>query len=122
MNFEIEQHFRIESARFLSRLDANHPCSRMHGHSFQITLNLVGPLDKEKGWLIDFNEVQAVVAPLLKTLDHRILNEVPGLENPTSELLAQFIYEHLKPNLPLLRQVTVSETPETKVKYPSLKA
>lgn len=119
MEFEIEQHFRIESARFLPKLPSSHPCSRMHGHSFKITLKLVGPLEAEKGWLIDFNDIEAKASPLFNKLDHNVLNNVPGLENPTSELLAQFIYTELKKDLSGLRQVCISETPDTICKFPA---
>ena len=118
MKYELKQHFQIESARFLPHLDKNHPCSRMHGHSFKIILTLVGDLDPQIGWVIDYNEIQTLMKPLLEQLDHRVLNEVPGLENPTSELVAKWIYDRAHKTLPLLRTVTVAETPLTECSYP----
>ncbi len=118
MNFELKQQFRIESARFLPGLPESHPCRRLHGHSFSITLRLVGPLDPKIGWMRDYHEIEKIMQPLLKQLDHRTLNEVPGLENPTSELLTQWIYEKAKQNLPELVQVSVSETANTECSYP----
>jgi len=118
MEFELLHRFRLESARALTGLDQNHPCARVHGHSFQVTLKICGELDHEKGWVMDFNDIQAAAQPLVKLLDHRLLNEVPGLENPTSEILARYIFDHLRPKLPLLRQVRIAETPDTECRYP----
>lgn len=119
MNFELKQHFQIESARFLPHLPSSHPCSRMHGHSFKIILTLVGELDARIGWVIDYNEIQERMKPILHQIDHRTLNEVPGLENPTSELLAKWIYDHAVKSLPMLTRVTVAETPMTECSYPA---
>lgn len=118
MKFELKQHFQIESARFLPLLPKDHPCSRMHGHSFKIILTLQGPLDPSAGWVIDYNDIQAAMKPLLQQIDHRVLNEVPGLENPTSELLAKWIYDKALPLLPMLVQVSILETPFTECSYP----
>lgn len=118
MNFELKQHFQIESARFLPKLPKTHPCSRLHGHSFKIILTLVAPLDPAVGWVMDYNEIQSRFQPILNLIDHRTLNEVPGLENPTSELLAQWLYEKARAVLPALVQVTVAETPLTECSYP----
>lgn len=118
MKFKLKQHFQIESARFLPLLDKSHPCSRLHGHSFKITLTLVGEQDSKIGWVIDYHEIKTKMAPILEQLDHRVLNEVPGLENPTSENLCRWIYEKTQKNLPLLTHVTVSETPDTECSFP----
>jgi len=118
MNFELKQHFQIESARFLPHLPSEHPCSRMHGHSFKIILTLVGPLDPKIGWVIDYHEISKIMQPLLAKLDHQVLNEVAGLENPTSELLAKWIFDHATKNLPMLKCVSVMETPSTECRYP----
>lgn len=118
MKFELKQHFQIESARFLPYLPAAHPCARMHGHSFKIILTLVGNLDPALGWVIDYNDIQAKMKPLLDQLDHRVLNDVEGLNNPTSELLAKWIYDRALTNLPMLVKVTVAETPSTECTYP----
>lgn len=118
MKFELKQHFQIESARFLPHLPKEHPCSRMHGHSFKIILTLVGDLDPKIGWVIDYNDIQAAMKPLLEQIDHRVLNEVEGLENPTSELLAVWLYERARKVLPELTKVTIAETPLTECSYP----
>lgn len=116
MAYQIRQQFLVESARFLPKLPKGHPCSRVHGHSFRITLVLAGELQPE-GWLIDFNEVEAKAKPVINRIDHCLLNEVPGLENPTSELLCRWIFQQLKPNLTQLIEVSVSETPSTACSY-----
>lgn len=118
MKFELKQHFQIESARFLPKLEKSHPCSRMHGHSFKLILTLVGSLDPTVGWVIDYNEIQTRMKPFLDQLDHRVLNEVPGLENPTSEYLAKWVYDKARTVLPTLTRVTVAETPATECSYP----
>ena len=113
MKFELKQQFQIESARFLPHLPADHPCSRTHGHSFKVILTLHGHLDEKVGWVRDYHEISSVMAPLIAQLDHRLLNEVPGLANPTSELLAAWIYERVLPSLPELVQVSIRETADT---------
>lgn len=120
MLFELKQQFRIESARFLPNLAEGHPCKRTHGHSFLITMRLKGPLDAKIGWVRDFNQIEILMGPILKQIDHRLLNEVPGLENPTSEILCRWIFEKAHVLLPELIQVSVSETPSTECSYPAL--
>lgn len=116
MTFTLKQHFQLESARYLPKLPKTHPCSQIHGHSFKIILSVEGPLT-EVGWVIDYNDISKVVDPILKKLDHRLLNDVPGLENPTSELIAQYLYRNIKLVLPGLTSITVAETPQTEVVY-----
>ena len=120
MKLELKQHFRIESARHLPYLPEEHPCRRLHGHGFLVILRLLGEVDPKLGWVRDYHEIARTVAPVLGTLDHRVLNEVPGLENPTSELLAVYIFEKVRALLPELIQVTIRETPDTECSYPSL--
>lgn len=117
--FELRHHFFIESARFLPLLPEGHPCKRLHGHSFTVVLVLRGTVDNTTGWVMDFQEIQKRAAALFEKIDHRVLNDVPGLENPTSELLCLFIYENLKSVLPLLHKVIVRETRDTECSYPA---
>ncbi len=119
MKYELKQHFQIESARFLPALEKTHPCARMHGHSFKIILTLKGPLDPGKGWVMDYHDIQKAMQPLLEQIDHRVLNEVVGLENPTSERLAFWIFEKMRIPLPLLTRVSILETPLTECSYPA---
>ena len=90
----------------------------MHGHSFVLILTLHGALDPKIGWVRDYHEITEVMRPLLAQLDHRVLNEVEGLSNPTSELLAVWIFERAREHLPELVRVTVKETPTTECSYP----
>lgn len=113
MQMELKQHFQIESARFLPNLPKDHPCSRLHGHSFKIILTLKGEVDVKWGWVMDYHEITKVMDPILKELDHRLLNEVHGLENPTSELLAKWIFDRVIKEIKILTEVNISETPNT---------
>ncbi|KAB2898448.1 MAG: 6-carboxytetrahydropterin synthase QueD [Dokdonella sp.] len=107
---DISKTFRIEAAHRLPNLPASHKCSRLHGHSFRIEVHVAGPLDPQLGWVMDFADLKAAFQPLFEQLDHNYLNEVPGLDNPTSENLARWVWERLRPVLPLLAAVTVHET------------
>lgn len=122
MKYELKQQFQIESARFLPHLPSTHPCSKMHGHSFKIILTFLGPLDPQIGWVIDYHEITQIMTPLLQQLDHHVLNEVPGLENPTSELLARWIFERTKRLIPLLTRVSIQETSNTECSYPGIQS
>lgn len=102
--------FRIEAAHRLPNVPDGHKCGRLHGHSFAVELHLRGPLDPHTGWVMDFAEVKAAFKPIYDRLDHHYLNDVPGLENPTSEVLARWIYQEAKAVLPLLHKVVVHET------------
>lgn len=120
MKFQLKKSFQIESARFLSQLPKQHPCSRMHGHSFHITFTFVGPLQEKLDWLIDYHELEQKIRPILALLDHQTLNNVPGLENPTTEILSKWLFEHVRKEIPELTQVTVKETQDTECTYPVL--
>lgn len=120
MKFELRQQFQIESARFLPHLPPTHPCSQMHGHSFKIILILRGEMNPKIGWLRDYHEISSIAQSVLKPLDHQVLNKVTGLENPTSEWLAVWVYEKIKLQLPELYQVCIQETSTTECIYPIL--
>jgi 6-pyruvoyltetrahydropterin/6-carboxytetrahydropterin synthase len=107
---EIWKAFRVEAAHRLPHVPADHKCARLHGHSFRIELHVEGPLDPRLGWVMDFADLKRAFQPLYDQLDHHYLNEVPGLENPTSEQLARWIWQRLKPAVPLLSKVVVDET------------
>ena len=107
---EIFKEFSIEAAHWLPNVPEGHKCRRMHGHSFQIQVYVEGPVDPLLGWVMDFAEIKAAFAPIEERIDHYCLNEVPGLENPTSENLARWIWRELRPALPLLSKVVVRET------------
>jgi 6-pyruvoyltetrahydropterin/6-carboxytetrahydropterin synthase len=107
---EIFKEFVVEAAHRLPNLPADHKCRRLHGHSFRIGIHVCGDLDPVTGWVMDFAELGRAFAPVFELLDHRYLNEIEGLENPTSEVLAQWIWRRLRPSLPALSKVTVRET------------
>jgi 6-pyruvoyltetrahydropterin/6-carboxytetrahydropterin synthase len=117
MNVRLVHAFRLESAHRLPKVPAGHKCARLHGHSFKVELVIAGPVNEETGWLIDFADLEASWAPLHDALDHRYLNEVPGLENPTSENLARWIWDRLAPKLPWLVRVSIDETCDTRCEY-----
>jgi len=107
---EIFKSFVIEAAHRLPQVPAGHKCARLHGHSFRIDVHVRGEPGAETGWIMDFADVKAAFAPLFEQLDHHYLNDVPGLDNPTSERLAIWIWQHLKPALPALSRIVVHET------------
>ncbi len=107
---EIYKKFSIEAAHKLKNLPADHKCSRLHGHSFELELRVSGDVDEKYGWVQDFAEIKQVFKPIYDQLDHHYLNEIEGLGNPTSENLAKWVWQRLKPELPLLSAVIVRET------------
>ena len=109
--------FRIEAAHRLPNVPAGHKCARLHGHSFAVELQVSGPLGEDSGWVMDFAELKQAFQPLYDRLDHHYLNDIEGLENPTSERLAVWIWDRLKPMLPLLSAVTVHETCTSGCRY-----
>jgi 6-pyruvoyltetrahydropterin/6-carboxytetrahydropterin synthase len=114
---DIFKTFSIEAAHRLPNVPDGHQCARLHGHSFRVDLVVSGEPDPHTGWIIDFAEIKAAFGPLYAQLDHHYLNEVEGLENPTSERLATWIWERLKPDLPLLSEVVVHETCTSGCRY-----
>lgn len=114
---EIFKQFTFEAAHRLPHVPAGHKCGRLHGHSFRVEVALAGELDPVTGWIMDFADVKAAFAPLMERLDHHYLNEVEGLENPTSEVLARWIWQQLRPRLPLLAEVVVRETCTAGARY-----
>ena len=102
--------FQIEAAHRLPNVPAGHKCARVHGHSFRIEVHVDGEPGPATGWVMDFADLKAAFAPLFERLDHHFLNEIPGLENPTSEQLAIWIWRELKPTLPALCKLVIHET------------
>ena len=109
--------FRIEAAHRLPNVPAGHKCANLHGHSFAVELVVSGELGADTGWVMDFSEVKQAFQPLYDQLDHHYLNDIEGLENPTSERLAIWIWERLKPTLPALSTVVVHETCTSGCRY-----
>lgn len=107
---EIFTEIGFESAHRLPNVPEGHKCARLHGHSFRVVVHVEGPVDPEAGWVMDFADVRAACEPLREELDHRYLNDIEGLDNPTSEHVARWIWVRLVPTLPGLAAVTVRET------------
>ena len=114
---EIRKSFTIEAAHRLPNVPPGHKCARLHGHSFNVEIAVGGPLDPQKGWIIDYAEIKEAFQPLHDQLDHNYLNDIPGLQNPTSENLAMWIWDKLKPALHNLTAVIVHETCTTTCEY-----
>ena len=107
---EIFKVFQIEAAHRLPNVPADHKCARLHGHSFKIEVHVSGEVDPAAGWVQDFADLSAAFAPLYARLDHHYLNDIDGLENPTSENLAIWIWKELAPSLSGLSKIVVRET------------
>ena len=110
MIVRLSKSFRFEAAHDLPTFPDGHKCRRLHGHSFRFDVVVEGEVDDAKGYLIDYGDIKTVTDPLVKRLDHFYLNDIEGLGNPTSENLAKWIYDRLKPSLPLLAAIVVHET------------
>ncbi len=117
MMVRLTRKFGFESAHRLPQVPASHKCSRLHGHSFRVEVTVRGPVDEQLGWFIDYAEIDQACRALTEQLDHRYLNEIDGLSNPTSENLARFIWERLIGPLPSLESVIVLETCESRCEY-----
>jgi 6-pyruvoyltetrahydropterin/6-carboxytetrahydropterin synthase len=107
---EIYREFTFEAAHRLPNVPEGHKCARLHGHSYLAAVHVSGPVGEDTGWVQDFGDIKAAFKPLDEQLDHHYLNEVPGLENPTSEVLAKWIWDRLITDLPNLTEVRVRET------------
>jgi 6-pyruvoyltetrahydropterin/6-carboxytetrahydropterin synthase len=110
MSTTVVREVRFEAAHHLPRTPEGHKCRRLHGHSYRVEIHVTGPVDPEKGWVCDFDDLRRAFTPLREQLDHHTLNDIEGLENPTSELLARWIWERLSPALPGLSAVVIGET------------
>lgn len=117
MKVRLVREYRFEAAHRLPHVPEGHKCQRLHGHSFKIELAIAGPVNDTTGWFIDFGDLDEIWAPLHDALDHRYLNDVPGLENPTSEILSRWLWERIKPKLTELVRVTVYETCDARCEY-----
>jgi len=117
MRCRIAKSFTFDAAHWLPHVPEGHKCHRMHGHTYTVVLGLEDELDPIMGWVQDFGEVSRAFAPLLERFDHYCLNEIEGLENPTAEIMAVWIFDRLKADLPQLTDVAVRETPTAEAVY-----
>ena len=107
---EVFKEFGFEAAHRLPHVPEGHKCARLHGHSFRVELHVRGPLDPDLGWVMDFADIKTAFRPFLEQLDHNYLNDIDGLANPTSENVARWIWQKVRPVLPELCKVVVRET------------
>jgi 6-pyruvoyltetrahydropterin/6-carboxytetrahydropterin synthase len=114
---EIFTEFTFEAAHRLPNVGADHKCARLHGHSFRVEVHVAGPVDEHAGWVMDFADVRAACEPIRLTLDHYYLNDIDGLANPTSENLARYVWDRLRPELPGLDAIVVRETCTSGCRY-----
>jgi 6-pyruvoyltetrahydropterin/6-carboxytetrahydropterin synthase len=118
VRIELVKEFRFEAAHQLPMVPSDHKCFRMHGHSYRVEVMAEGEVDPKMGWLVDFGAVAAIVEPILKQeLDHRTLNDIAGLENPTAENLCAWLWNRLQPLVPHLAAITVHETGASRCTY-----
>jgi len=117
IDVELVREYRFEAAHRLPKVPPGHRCARLHGHSYRIEVEVSGPVDEETGWLVDFYDMDRAVQPVIEELDHRLLNDIAGLENPTSERLCHYLWQRLSPALPGLSALTVWETVDSRCTY-----
>jgi queuosine biosynthesis protein QueD len=118
MRVQLAKEFTFEAAHSLPHAPEGHKCRRLHGHSFRVEVVLAGEVEPDTGWFVDYGDILAVVKPIVdEHLDHRFLNEVPGLENPTSETLCRWLWERIRPRLPALVEIVVRETCTVACRY-----
>ncbi len=107
----IYKEFKFDSAHWLPHVPPTHKCANMHGHTYIIEIHVEDELHPTLGWVLDYNDLRNIVEPLVVVLDHKVLNEIPGLENPTAEHIALWLWGKIQPDLPQLAQVVVKENP-----------
>ncbi|WP_207510760.1 6-carboxytetrahydropterin synthase QueD [Longitalea luteola] len=109
--------FTFDSAHFLPNVPDGHKCKNIHGHTYRLRVWLKGKPDPRLGWIIDFAELKTIIKPVVAQLDHKLMNDIAGLENPTCELIAVWIWDQLKPALPAMHRIELHETPTSGVIY-----
>ncbi len=110
MKIELVKTFKFDAAHSLQHLPEGHKCRDMHGHGYRIDIHITGEVQPETGWLMDFGDLKTIVQPIIDSLDHCNLDDIEGLKISTSEMLAKYIWERIKPQLPILSAVEVWES------------
>jgi 6-pyruvoyltetrahydropterin/6-carboxytetrahydropterin synthase len=113
----IYKQFSFDSAHFLPHVPEGHKCKNLHGHTYHLTVFVAGGVKEREGWVMDYGDLKTVAGPVIDLLDHSLLNEIAGLENPTAELLSVWIWNKIKPLLPQLSRIELKETPSSGVIY-----
>lgn len=114
---EIYKEFSFDSAHFLPNVPDGHKCKEMHGHTYKLKVFIEGELDPVLGWIMDFKDLKDALLPVIDQLDHKLINNIRGLDNPTAENITVWIWNQIKPQLPLLSRIELYETPTTGVIY-----
>lgn len=109
--------FTFDAAHRLPNLPPTHRCSNLHGHTFRVEIHVDGELQPNYDWVVDFGDIKKLVAPVIDELDHSYLNEIPGLENPTSENICKYLWSRIHPILPILTRIVVQESPDSAAVY-----
>ncbi len=117
MKVELSKTFKFDAAHYLPYVSDDHKCKNLHGHSWKVEITVRGEVDREKGWFMDFMDIKEAWQPVYEILDHSTLNEIEGLENPTSETLAVWLWDKLSYKLPGLSAITINETDTSKCVY-----
>ena len=109
--------FTFDAAHYLPKVPDGHKCKQMHGHTYHLTIFIEGEILKEQGWVLDFGDIKKTLKPVLDIIDYTLLNNIPGLENPTAELFTIWLWNKIKPLLPELKKIELKETPTSGVIY-----
>lgn len=109
--------FAFDSAHSLPHVPDGHKCKEVHGHTYHLTVFIEGDLDEKLGWVMDFAEIKRVIKPLVDRIDHKYMNDIEGLENPTCEIIAKWLWDRIKPEIPKLKKIQLDETPTSGAVY-----
>lgn len=113
----IYKDFTFDAAHLLPNVPEGHKCKQLHGHTYQLTVYVSGNLQRPEQWVMDYGDLKAIVKPVIDQLDHRFLNDIVGLDNPTAEVLVSWLWDKIKPSLPQLQTLELKETPTSGVIY-----
>jgi 6-pyruvoyltetrahydropterin/6-carboxytetrahydropterin synthase len=114
---QIFKEFTFDSAHFLPNVPDGHKCKAIHGHTYRLTTYISGNLHPHFNWVMDFSDLKQAIEPIINQIDHQLLNDIPGLENPTCEQIAVWLWNQIKPAIPNLVRITLNETPTSGVVY-----
>ena len=114
---KIFKNFTFDSAHFLPNVPEGHKCKELHGHTYRLTVILESELVKKLDWVVDFAEVKNVINPIIDSIDHKLLNDIEGLQNPTCEIVAIWLWNKIKDELPQLTKIELSENASSGVIY-----
>jgi 6-pyruvoyltetrahydropterin/6-carboxytetrahydropterin synthase len=113
----IFKQFTFDSAHSLPNVPEGHKCKAVHGHTYHLKVFIEGEMDSHLAWVMDFSDIKDVIKPIINTIDHKYLNDIEGLENPTCEMIAVWLWDKIKPDIPMLKKIELFETPTSGVVY-----